>query len=302
MSYAVKFQTESKFRSISYGKGSIYSSGCGPASLCNALQQLGVADISVPTMCNLAVHCGARVDGGTLMLPLLQTASEKYGFTHETTSSNARLLEHLKAGGAAILHGGSQYKLFSDSGHFVAAVAASGQTVTVLDSYWYSGKYTRTSLRRNYVSVVQDGVIKTSITQCGKATADRAPSYYLISKLVSAADKKEEYDMTATPFVINGEKFDLDAINRYGNTFVDLKQFCAKLGLSVGYNAETKSRIIDPGMVNVAVNGKITQVSGMIVGTGHSYASVPEIAATVGMTVSWDSEKRAVVLGESNDD
>lgn len=197
MSYTVKFQTETKYKSISYGSNSIYNSACGPASLCNALQALGIADVSIPTMCKLAVSCGARVDGGTVMATLLKAAAPKYHFRYRTTSSNAELLAHLKAGGVAILHNGSRYKLFSNSGHFVAAVAASGTTITVLDSYWYDGKYTASSIRRNYVSVVQKGVVKTSLTKCGKATADRSPSYYLISREVikeNPTDTESEND------------------------------------------------------------------------------------------------------------
>ena len=182
MSYTVEFQTESKYRSISYGRNSSYSSACGPASLCNALKALGLADVSIPTMCKLAVSCGARVDGGTVMATLLKAAAPKYHFRYRTTSKNAELLAHLNAGGVAVLHNGSSYNLFSNSGHFVTAVAASGSTITVLDSYWYNGKYTASSIRRNYVSVVQKGIIKTSLTQCGKATIDRDPSYYLISR------------------------------------------------------------------------------------------------------------------------
>ena len=192
--YAVKFQTEEKYKSIRYGQGTIYSSACGPASLCNALQVLGIADISIPTMCNLAVSCGARVEGGTDESVLLRSAASKYGFEWRSTSKNAELLAHLKAGGAAILHAGSSYKLFSTSGHFVTAAAASGQTITVLDSYWYSGKYTTSSIRRNYVSVVQKGVVKTSLTQCGKATIDRSPSYYLISREIVTDRKPNEQE------------------------------------------------------------------------------------------------------------
>ena len=198
MAYTVKFQTESKYKSISYGSNSIYNSACGPASLCNALQALGLADVSIPTMCKLAVSCGARVDGGTVMDTLLKAAAPKYHFCYRATSKNAELLAHLNAGGVAVLHNGSSYKLFSNSGHFVTAVAASGSTITVLDSYWYNGKYTASSIRRNYVSVVQKGVIKTSLTQCGKATIDRSPSYYLISREV-ITDKnagKDIDDMT----------------------------------------------------------------------------------------------------------
>ena len=196
MSYNVHFQTDASYKNVKYGQGTVYSSGCGPASLCNALDALGIAKVTVKTMCAYAVSVDARVKGGTDEGVLLRNASKKYGFTYRTTSKNAELLAHLKSGGVAILHVGNSYKLFSDSGHFVCAVAASGNTVTVLDSFWYEGKYKRNAIRRNYVSVVDDGIIKTSIVQCGKATADRSPSYYLISKSGKGDNKKEVEDMT----------------------------------------------------------------------------------------------------------
>lgn len=180
--YKVTFQTETKYRVVTYGGNSVYNSACGPASLCNALRAAGIADVDLLTMCKLSVSCGARVDGGTDMATLLKASADRYGFTYRSTSKNADLLAHLKAGGTAILHAGSAYQLFSRSGHFVAAVGVSGQTVTVLDSYWYDGKYTATTLRKNNVKVISKGVIQTSLTQCGKATIDRAPSYYLIGK------------------------------------------------------------------------------------------------------------------------
>lgn len=196
MSYNVHFQTMPAYKGIKYGQGTVYTSGCGCAALCNALDALGIARVSVKAMCAYAVSVDARVKGGTDEGVLLRNAAKKYGFTYRTTSKNAELLAHLKSGGVAILHGGNSYKLFSDSGHFVCAVAASGNTVTVLDSFWYDGKYKRNAIRRNYVSVVDDGIIKTSIVQCGKATADRSPSYYLISKSGKGDNKKEVEDMT----------------------------------------------------------------------------------------------------------
>ena len=196
MGYNVHFQTMPAYKGIKYGQGTVYTSGCGCAALCNALDALGIARVSVKAMCAYAVSVGARVSGGTDEATLLRHAAKKYGFSYKTTSKNAELLAHLKAGGVAILHGGNSYKLFSDSGHFVCAVPASGSTVTVLDSFWYEGKYKRNAIRRNYVSVVEDGIIKTSIVQCGKATADRSPSYYLISKSGKGDNKKEVEDMT----------------------------------------------------------------------------------------------------------
>lgn len=196
MGYNVHFQTMPAYEGIKYGQGTVYTSGCGCAALCNALDALGIARVSVKAMCAYAVSVDARVKGGTDEGVLLRNASKKYGFTYRATSKNSELLAHLKSGGVAILHGGNSYKLFSDSGHFVCAVAASGNTVTVLDSFWYDGKYKRNAIRRNYVSVEDDGIIKTSIVQCGKATADRSPSYYLISKSGKGDNKKEVEDMT----------------------------------------------------------------------------------------------------------
>lgn len=198
MSYNVHFQTDASYKNVKYGQGTVYSSGCGPASLCNALDTLGIASVTVKAMCAYAVSVGARVSGGTDESVLLKHAAKKYGFTYRATSKNSELLAHLKSGGTAILHAGTEYKLFSTSGHFVCAAAAKGSTITVLDSYWYSSKYTSSAIRRNYVHVVNKGVVQTSLTQCGKATIDRAPSYYLLSipKQDAHPSEQEEPDMT----------------------------------------------------------------------------------------------------------
>lgn len=179
--YTVTFQTESKYKLASYGRNSVYNSACGPASLCNALGAAGIAKVDLLTMCKLAVSCGARVDGGTDMSVLLQAASDKYGFAYELTSKNAELLAHLKAGGVAILNQGSAYKVFANGGHFVVAVAALGETITVLDSYWTDTKYSSWP-EHHAKRTGQKGVVTASLTACGKATIDRAPSYYLIAK------------------------------------------------------------------------------------------------------------------------
>ena len=66
MSYNVHFQTDASYKNVKYGQGTVYSSGCGPASLCNALDALGIAKVTVKTMCAYAVSVGARVSGGKL--------------------------------------------------------------------------------------------------------------------------------------------------------------------------------------------------------------------------------------------
>ena len=134
MAYNVHFQTVPAYKKVKYGQGTVYSSGCGCAALCNALDVLGIAKITVKDMCAYSVRVGARVTGGTDEQCLLRNACKKWAFEYKTTSKNAELLKHLQSGGVAILHGGSSHKLFSNSGHFVCAVKASGETITVLDS------------------------------------------------------------------------------------------------------------------------------------------------------------------------
>lgn len=242
MSYNVHFQTDASYKNVKYGQGTVYSSGCGPASLCNALDALGIANVTVKAMCAYSVSVGARVTGGTDESVLLKHAAKKYGFTYRTTSKNAELLAHLNAGGVAILHGGSSYKLFSSGGHFVCAVAAKGNTITVLDSYWYNGKYTSSAIRRNHISVVSKGVIKTSLTQCGKATADRSPSYYLISK----AQKVQKPTNSTTNNTTTNKKQEDDDMTYY-------KKF---ENIPTWYQTAVK-KAIDAGALNGTGNGEL---------------------------------------------
>ena len=184
MSYSVKFQSPASYSGDWYKYNTIGKSGCGPASVCNALKNAGIADVSVPTMCALAVSCGARVDGGTIMTTLLNACKTKYGITYKTTSKNADLTAHLKAGGTAVCWCGGGYPLFSDGGHFVADVGLdSGGLVYVADSLYYSGKWSYNSTRKSQIKTTgTTGLVRCSVTAMGKATADRSPSYFLISK------------------------------------------------------------------------------------------------------------------------
>lgn len=203
MSYTVKFQSPAPYAKNWYKYNTIGKSGCGPASVCNALKNAGIADVSVPAMCALAVSCGARVDGGTLMLPMLRAASLKYHFLYCTTSKNAELLAHLNDGGTAVCWCGGEYPLFSDSGHFVAAVGLDNNgLVYIADSLYYDGKWKRNSVRKAQIKPSSTtGIVRCSITALGMATADRSPSYFLISKANTSTkntDGKDTDNMTET--------------------------------------------------------------------------------------------------------
>ncbi len=191
-------QTLAVYKNVRYGGNSIYNSGCGPATLANALMVLGIADITVKDACAFAVSCKARVEGGTDMHKLLDAASKKWKITYTTTSSNAKLAAHLRAGGVAAMNQGSKYKVFSNGGHFVLAAAVdSKDRVTVIDSYWNAKKYKTWPAYHAKSEILSRCFVRTPLAWCGKATADRSPSYYLIGKMTQKSDtKKEVEDMT----------------------------------------------------------------------------------------------------------
>ena len=191
-------QTLAAYKNVRYGGNNIYNSGCGPATLANALMVLGIADITVKDACAFAVSCKARVEGGTDMHKLLDAASKKWKITYTTTSSNAKLAAHLRSGGVAAMNQGSTNKVFSNGGHFVLAAAIdSKDRVTVIDSYWNAKKYKTWPAYHAKSEVLSRCFVRTPLAWCGKATADRSPSYYLISKTAQKSDaKKEVEDMT----------------------------------------------------------------------------------------------------------
>ncbi len=192
--YRVLFQNATEYEDIAYGQGTIYSSACGPSALCNALFEARVADVDIPTMCELAVSCGARVSGGTNETTLLEAASSIYGFTYTSTNDAEDLREHLENGGIAIIHAGTSYPLFTTAGHYMAAVDIDGDDVTLLDSYWYEDKYTSTEIRAENVTVLGTGVVQTALDQIVEATADRSPCYYLLYKTSTVKSAEDNGD------------------------------------------------------------------------------------------------------------
>ncbi len=192
MSKAVRMQSPASYSGQKYGSGTIGSSGCGPAALVNALLFAGIADVSVPTMCNYAVSVGARVDGGTVMVTLLDAASKKYGFTYVKTSLNADLLAHLKKGYTAILYNGNIYPFFTTGGHYTTATGLSGSNIVVADPLYYTNKWSvlvnGKARRKWFAKCGTDGIVHASIDVIGKSTQGKNPSYFLIYPKTTPTD------------------------------------------------------------------------------------------------------------------
>ena len=164
-------------------KTTIAKGGCGVVSTCIVVNNLLGSELySVPAMRDLAQSTGARTNNGTNVTTLLKAICKKHPeFTFKTTSSNKELLTHLKAGGMALINQGNRYNVFSNSGHYVAAVKLlSNSVVDVYDPDMYSGKYSAYGRKSKIKAATKYGA-QVHIDEISKATQDRNPCYWLVS-------------------------------------------------------------------------------------------------------------------------
>lgn len=300
MSYKIKFQKPASYQNTKYGSGTIGSSGCGPSALCNALANAGIADVSVPTMCQLAVSCGARQSGGTVESTLLKSAGSKYGFTYTSTSKNADLLSHLKSGGTAVCYCGGNYSLFSNGGHYVAAVGLSGSRIVIADSLYYSGKWTCNSTRKSQIKTTgQQGIVTVTLTALGKATADRSPSYFLIHKKVTTVTPVSKTVSVSTEKlnVRSGAGTDYSAVGSLSSgttaTVVGTTGDWYKIEYGNGYgyiSAEyTNDYVEDTELVTdvkMKINGSYFNVKS-IMKDNRNYVQLSQLGELLGLDVSY---------------
>lgn len=163
----------------------IYTSGCCPVSVANILRNLcGITDATSENMCALATESGARYDGGTDPLKMLDAAAAKWGgFTYQYSNSMDELQQCLSEGGMALAHtsgaAGGATGLFADNGHFVALVSGDASTITAVDPYWTENKWTANETRKaNAVETDVHGVVKVQTPAIGAA----CDYFYLIRK------------------------------------------------------------------------------------------------------------------------
>lgn len=163
----------------------IYTSGCCPVSVANILRNLcGITDATSENMCALATESGARYDGGTDPLKMLDAAAAKWGgFTYQYSTSMDELQQCLSEGGMALAHtsgaAGGATGLFADNGHFVALVSGDASTITAVDPYWTENKWTGNEIRKtNAVETDVHGVVQVQTNAVGNA----CDYFYLIRK------------------------------------------------------------------------------------------------------------------------
>lgn len=170
-----------KYPAPGYEKATIASGGCGVCSMLNAIGSLLGKTISVPTMAQISINNGARVSGGTNMRTLCKVASNKYGFTYETTNSINELKSHVASGGVAICNVAGN-GMFSTTGHYIVCVGTLNGLLAFLDCGIYLGKYGSMYPRRKLNIKVSGDVIFSNANVLDDDCIGRSPRYYLLGR------------------------------------------------------------------------------------------------------------------------
>ncbi len=193
------------YPSPSYPAATVKTGGCGPCSVLNCVENMTDIRYKMADWIAFVIASGGRIDGGTSIPAILKALGSKYGFSYSAETSVAKVKAHLKPGGMAVFHSGGKYTgwpgLLSDGGHYVcvAGLTADDRAI-VIDSGWYSGKYSG-SWRRSLVDAgPQDGVIYVSFANLEKDRkykSDEGANYYLISApaAVENNESEDEEDM-----------------------------------------------------------------------------------------------------------
>ena len=181
------YYNQNDYEKVAYNKpngekATVKSGGCGVCSACMVFNTLAGKELySVAQMAKFSISHKARTNNGTdenVLLKALCDANK--GFLFKVTSDVKELTKHLKSGGMAICNQGNAYNVFSTSGHYVVAYGLDVGNIKVADPSNTANKYSKYDRPKRIVSKTAYGcIIKPA--EMKKATADRDPSYYLVS-------------------------------------------------------------------------------------------------------------------------
>ena len=181
------FYNQNNYDNVAYNKpdgtkATVKSGGCGVCSACIVFNTLAQKELySVAAMAKFSISHKARTNNGTDEKALLKALCEaNKGFSYKTSNDVKELVKHLKNGGMAICNQGSAYNVFSTSGHYVVAYGLDGGNIKVADPSYTATKYDKYNRPKRIVSKTSYGCI-VKPAEMKKATADRDPSYYLVS-------------------------------------------------------------------------------------------------------------------------
>jgi len=114
-------QKDAKWATHSYGAaGTIGPAGCGPTSMAMIVATLANKSVTPVETADLGVASGSAFEGGTIHLPLIKAASEKWGLNYSDISGQTLdvAIETVKAGGLVYI-GGQGPAPFTAGGHII---------------------------------------------------------------------------------------------------------------------------------------------------------------------------------------
>lgn len=263
--------------SSGFPKGAtVASGGCGIISTLNLLYNyIGKISIGVSDMVNIARSSGARYNGGTDVGILLSACKEKWGgFTYKKCTSDSEMRKHLSNGGCCIAHTTGSYPLFSKSGHFVAFYGVSGNKINVMDSFWYSSKWTENSIRKSNIKTTSTkGVVAANYA----AVCQACDYYYLVTKV-----SKKKTSSTPPNFIV-------------GNVYTLSENLKLRSSAETGNNVKLKSDVKVPE--SYMLSGKYAVIKKGVKITCKSSKTTNEgvfVKSSSGWLLAWNSQTRRV--------
>lgn len=169
-----------------YETATVRSGGCGPTSAAIVAGTLRPGcGLDPVRMASYARSVGARVSGGTDMAVLLKRLGERLGLSVGATSSLAELRLHLLQGGIAVANVAGVKDVFSNGGHYIAALGEDRGRLMIADPGYYAGKYgaLRYPQRAKLVSVLGTGskvILSAAPETLDMDCVGRSPRYYLV--------------------------------------------------------------------------------------------------------------------------
>ena len=154
------------YTSTNNSSQTIRSSGCGPTSAAMLVSSLTNNIVLPNTMAKDFVNSGFRTVGSGTSWAAFDWIASKYMLKCTSTNDINTVINCLKSGGMCIASArGSSTALFSTSGHIIVLSGISGDTVEIMDSALYAGKYDvshrkgKARVEGNYVYVTTANLI-----------------------------------------------------------------------------------------------------------------------------------------------
>lgn len=251
------------------GKATIKSGGCGVCAACIVFNNLAGKELyTVAKMRDFSISNKARTNSGTDMNTLLKALCKaNTAFSFITTSDVDKLTLHLKSGGMAIANQGSSYNVFSTAGHYVVAYKPNGSNIEVVDPQMYSGKYDAYNRPKRIVKKTTNGCI-VSKAEIKKATADRNPSYYLVTYKKPTTTKPTETSKSVSA----------PALSFKTGAYTLTADLNVRTGAGTKYDKKKYTALTKDGQKNAVISAKPYAV--LKKGTKVTVSEVKKVSAT----------------------